>query len=195
MGAAAPAEPPAPAAAFVAAPESAVAEARVPQSGKKTAVPARLRPPVESSRTVVPPASPETAQGDNPPDESPILSESRSFSGALTRWHRDHDAAAALAALGAHERQFPGGRFALEAALLRAEILLHEGREREGLQLLNSVPLAGVPRARELLTVRGELRVKFGRCEEGRRDLDVVLAKDTTDGFAERANRAIRLCP
>ena len=63
------------------------------------------------------------------------------------------------------------------------------------LQLLDSVPLAGVPRARELLTVRGELRIKFGLCQEGRRDLDAVLAKDTTDGFAARASRAIRLCP
>ena len=125
----------------------------------------------------------------------PILAENRSFSAALAQWHRDHDASAALAALDVHERAFPGGQMHLEARLLRAEILLQRGREREGLALLDSMPLSGLPRGRELQTVRGELRIKYGRCAEGRRDLDYVLAKGTTDALARRAARAISLCP
>lgn len=129
------------------------------------------------------------------PAAEPIQAESRSFSAALAEWHRDHDAKAALAALDGHERSFPGGQMQLEARLLRAEILLQQGREREALALLDSMYLPELPRGRELQTVRGELRIKYGRCTEGRRDLDEVLAKDRTDGLARRAARAISLCP
>jgi hypothetical protein len=124
-----------------------------------------------------------------------VLAESRSFSTAVRRWHLDHDAQAALTALDAHARKFPGGRIQLEARLLRAEILLQLGREREGLALLDGVALAGLPRGRELQTVRGELRIKHGRCAEARRDLDDVLAKDASDGLGRRAAHALSLCP
>jgi hypothetical protein len=127
--------------------------------------------------------------------EDPISAESRSFSAALAEWHRDHNAGAALAALDLHERKFPHGQIRLEAKLLRAEILLQQGREREALGLLDSVSLSGVPRGREIETVRGELRVKYGRCTEGRRDLEHVLAKDWADALGRRAARAILLCP
>ena len=127
--------------------------------------------------------------------EDPIVAESRSFSEALQRWHRDRDAKAALLALDAHERRFPKGQIRLEAALLRAELLLSQGQEREGLNLLDRVQLGGLPRARELHTVRGELRIKFGRCAEGRADLAAVLDGGGTDGFGVRATRALAHCP
>jgi hypothetical protein len=133
--------------------------------------------------------------GPTSPAGNPILAESRSLSAALAQWHRDHDAQAALAALDIHERRFPTGQMQLEAKLLRAEILLQQGREREGLALLDSMYLPDLPRGRELQTVRGELRIKHGRCTEGRRDLDHVLAKDRTDVLARRAAHAISLCP
>ena len=126
---------------------------------------------------------------------NPILEESRSFSAAIERWHRERDGSAALAALDAHERRFPAGHLQPEARLLRAEILLANGRERESLALLDRVMLQGSPRARELFTVRGELRIKLGRCSEGRADLDEVLAKGVVDDFAKRATQAIRHCP
>jgi hypothetical protein len=129
------------------------------------------------------------------PAAEPIQAESRSFSAALAEWHRDHDARAALAALDHHERRFRGGQMQLEARLLRAEILLQQGHEREALALLDSMYLPELPRGRELQTVRGELRIKYGRCVEGRRDLDSVLAKNSTDLLARRAARAISLCP
>ena len=83
----------------------------------------------------------------------------------------------------------------MEARVLRAEILLSSGSEREALMLLDRMSLAGAPRARELLTVRGELRVKLGRCADGRADLEEVLRKGVADGFAKRAAQALEHCP
>jgi uncharacterized protein YjiS (DUF1127 family) len=125
----------------------------------------------------------------------PILAESQSFAEAIERWHRDHDGRGALAALDTHEQRFPSGRLGVEARVLRAEILLSRGSEREGLMILDRMNLAGAPRARELLTVRGELRIKLGRCAEGRADLEEVLRKGTADGFAKRAAQALEHCP
>jgi len=140
---------------------------------------------------------PRVALGTSPtrPATEPIQAESQSFSAALAEWHRDHDAKAALAALEVHERRFPVGQMQLEARLLRAEILLRLGREREALALLDRMYLPALPRGRELQTVRGELRIKYGRCPEGLRDLEEILAKDRTDELARRAARAVSLCP
>jgi hypothetical protein len=55
--------------------------------------------------------------------------------------------------------------------------------------------IAGVPRASELRTVRGELRIKLGRCADGKADLKAVLGASTADPLAERARRAIAACP
>ena len=168
----------------------AVHEDVVRASPNPTVEPEPVRAPAIAPR-------PRVAFGTSPtgPAAEPIQAESRSFSAALAEWHRDHDAKAALAALDVHERRFPGGQMQLEAKLLRAEILLHQGREREALALLDRMHLPALPRGRELQTVRGELRIKYGRCTEGRRDLDEVLAKDRTDALAGRAARAISLCP
>ena len=129
------------------------------------------------------------------PAVDPILAESQSFAAAIERWHRDHDGRGALAALDTHERRFPAGRLLVEARVLRAEILLSSGSEREGLMLLDRMSLAGAPRARELLTVRGELRIKLGRCADGRADLEEVLRQGAADGFAKRAVQALEHCP
>jgi hypothetical protein len=140
----------------------------------------------------IPPASVPSAPSAK---EDSISAESRSFSAALAEWHRDHNPEAALATLDLHERRFPHGEIRLEAKLLRAEIVLQGGREREALGLLDGVSLSGLPRGRELQTVRGELRVKYGRCAEGHRDLEHVLLKDRTDALGRRAARALSLCP
>jgi hypothetical protein len=141
--------------------------------------------PAERPAPAIPPAV----------SESPLLAEGRSFSEALSRWHRDRNAQAALATLDAHDRHFGDGQMRLEARLLRAEIVLSLGRDREALAILDAVPLTGLPRERELRTVRGELRIKHGRCAEGRADLSTVTATDGVDAFGARATRAARLCP
>jgi 5-carboxymethyl-2-hydroxymuconate isomerase len=63
------------------------------------------------------------------------------------------------------------------------------------LAVLDLISLAGLPRGRELQVVRGELRIKAGRCPEGKRDLGDVLEKGVADALAERAVRAIHHCP
>jgi hypothetical protein len=83
----------------------------------------------------------------------------------------------------------------LESRVLRAEIYLAQNRESEALAVLDSVAPAGLPRGRELQVVRGELRIKAGRCPEGKRDLGDVLEKGVADALAERAVRAIHHCP
>ena len=127
--------------------------------------------------------------------ENPIVAESRSFASVIEPWHRTRNASATLALLDAHERRHPSGHMRLESRLLRAEIYLAQGREVEALAVLDSVSLSGIPRARELQTVRGELRIKAGRCTEGKRDLDDVLERGVADAFARRATQAISHCP
>ena len=99
------------------------------------------------------------------------------------------------ALLEAYERRYPTGHMRIEARALRAEIYLAQGRDDAALAVLDVISLSGLPRARELETVRGELRVKAGRCREARADLGSVLEAGTTDGLARRATRALAHCP
>jgi Flp pilus assembly protein TadD len=128
-------------------------------------------------------------------EQNPIVAESHSFASVIEPWHRTHNADAALALLDAHEQRFPSGHMVLETRVLRAEIYLAQGRENEALAVLDSVALSGIPRARELQTVRGELRIKAGRCGEGKRDLGEVLEKSVADSLAKRAAQALHHCP
>jgi hypothetical protein len=127
--------------------------------------------------------------------ESPIVAESHSLASVIEPWHRAHNASAALALLDAHEQRYPNGHMRLETRMLRAEIYLAQGRETEALAVLDSLALSGIPRARELQTVRGELRIKAGRCPEGKRDLSDVLEKSVADSLAKRAAQALHHCP
>ena len=129
-----------------------------------------------------------------PAPESPIAHEGESFANVLRRWRRDRDAGAALSALDVHDRSFTTGQMELESRLLRVEILLAEGRDREALGVLDRLALGkgNVPRGRELLTVRGELRIKAGRCDDGRADLTSIAGG--TDTFAGRARNALTYC-
>jgi hypothetical protein len=134
-----------------------------------------------------PSATPSTA-------DSPIAREGASFADVLRRWHQSHDARAALAALDVHDRGFASGQLRLESRVLRVELLLAAGREREALVILDSLPLGGVnmPRGRELLTVRGELRIQAGRCADGAADLASI--RGGSDALAERARNALTHC-
>jgi hypothetical protein len=141
-----------------------------------------------------PPAMGSLEPSSSSPDANPIAREGESFANVLRSWRRDHDGRAALSALDLHDRGFARGQMALESRLLRVEILLSEGRDREALALLDRLALGkgNVPRGRELLTVRGELRIKAGRCDDGRADLASI--EGGTDGFAERARNALTYC-
>jgi hypothetical protein len=141
------------------------------------------------------PREPSKLPATTPPiPDNLIAQEGESFANVLRSWRRDHDGRAALSALDLHDGRFARGQMALESRLLRIEILLSEGRDGQALALLDRLALGKgqVPRARELLTVRGELRIKAGRCDDGRADLASI--GDGTDAFAERARNALTHC-
>ena len=178
-GAAAPAESPtAPSVATGAEGHASLAARRVPHQD--------LSPPSASSPIAPAPI---------PPAESALSVEARSMADALARWRRDRSGEAALALLGAHDRRFPHGSLSVESKVARAEILLGLARGSEALAVLDSLNLAVLPRARELATIRGELRARAGRCREARADLSSVLARTGTDDLGRRALRARAECP
>jgi len=128
------------------------------------------------------------------PVENALSAEARSLSAALARWRRDGNAQAALALLVAHERRFTHGALSVESKVARAEILLALARRDQALVVLDSLALAGLPRARELETIRGELRAQHGRCQDARADLARVSA-GVDDELSKRAARAMAGCP
>ena len=127
--------------------------------------------------------------------QAPIVLESHSFAAVIEAWHGQHDADAALALLDAHERRYPNGAMHMETRVLRAELYLAQHHENAALAVLDGLALAGLPRGRELATVRGELRVKAGRCAEARMDLGGVLEENIVDLLARRAAQALSHCP
>jgi hypothetical protein len=173
---------PAPAIAPVPEPHAAVATRRAPR-------------PEPSSSSESPGMAAPSAGLSTSPAEGPLSVEARSLAAALARWRRDRDGEAALALLGAHDRRFPHGAFSVESKVARAEILLALARRGEALAVLDSLSLVSLPRARELQTLRGELRANAGRCRDARQDLTAVLASTATDELGRRASRAIARCP
>ena len=93
-----------------------------------------------------------------------------------------------------HDRRFAHGALSVESKVARAEILLTLARRDQALVVLDSLPLAGLPRARELGTIRGELRAQHGRCQEARADLTRVSAC-VDDDLSKHAVRAMANCP
>ena len=193
--------PPVPSTVKAASPSIALASPATPDI--QTPAPA-LAPPGPSSSlhrranpAVIPPArkQAESAYPAPPVPASQISQELASFDHVLRTWRRGRDGRAALAALDLHDRLFVPAQMAIESRLLRIEILLSQGRDGEALSLLDRLALEqeGLPRRRELLTVRGELRIKQGRCKEGEADL-APLGRGT-DAFAERARNALSRCP
>lgn len=153
-------------------------------------VPARRRASATAPRA--PRGAPHEGALGEPP-ESAIVAEGRSFARVLDLWRTRRDGPAALKALDAHDRSFSRGQMLMEARVLRAEILLATRREREALAVLDTVPVEQVPRGRELRTLRGELRARFGQCEAARADLAALEAG--SDATATRARAALARCP
>jgi len=162
----------------------------VPASEPRASLPAR-RAPRQDSPGVSPPAP----SSDGVPDESPVSAEARSLAQALSLWRREKNGDAALSLLDAHERRFSHGALSVESKVARAEILLALARRDHALRVLDSLGLIGLPRARELETLRGELRVEAGRCREARADLSRVLEGTRDDDLGRRARAALARCP
>src|SRR5262249_11172943 len=84
--------------------------------------------------------------------------------------------------------------FAKEALVLRVEALLDLGRREAALSALDPLALEGFPRARELTTIRGELRASAGRCRDALRDFSAAVATGGADAVAERALYGMGAC-
>jgi len=181
----------------VGAREIALAPAAAPDKAVENLAPAPERPARVSS---TPPVSRSAATGRSKPAAPPetqllpstIAEESRSFAVVLEIWHHQHDARRALAALDAHERRFPGGEMSLEIRITRAELFLTLGEQQKALAELDPLALVDVPHARELHVVRGELRIKASRCDDGKADLLGIAAG--SDALARRAAQALSDC-
>jgi hypothetical protein len=160
----------------------------VPSPSQRDPSPRRI------ARVEPPPSSAPTVKEALPP-EGALSVEARSLADALARWRRDGKAEQALALLAEHDRRFPRGALGIEAKVARAEILLGLSRKPQALAVLDSLTLASLPRARELETLRGELRAQAGRCTEARADLARVLSITQGDELGRRASRALSTCP
>ncbi len=143
----------------------------------------------------VEPPPPATPPQEALPPEGTLSVEARSLADALARWRRDGKAEQALALLAEHDRRFPRGALGIESKVARAEILLGLARKPAALAVLDSLTLGSLPRARELATLRGELRAQSGRCGEARADLEHVLSITKSDELGRRAARALASCP
>jgi hypothetical protein len=187
-------------------PSPAPAKARAKGQGGTAAVPIAPQP-----TPTIPEARPQPAPrrlaraGNSPasapevkelaPPEGPLSVEARSLADALASWRRDGKAEAALALLAVHQRRFPHGALWVESQVARAEILLALARSEQALAVLDSLTLANLPRARELQTLRCELRAQAGRCQDARADLIRVLSTTASDELGKRASRALSACP
>jgi hypothetical protein len=88
----------------------------------------------------------------------------------------DRNPGAALLALDDYQRRYPGGRLAIEAAVLRIDALTEGNRSGEALAMLDRLDLARLPGGLDRHAQRGELRARAGRWAEARADFDWVLA-------------------
>jgi TolA-binding protein len=125
------------------------------------------------------------------PAESPLLSESRLLATALGKLHKDPKGA--LAALDDYATRFPQGQLAQEAQVMRVDALLAVGRRDAALAALDGMTLAGLPRGRELVVLRAELRSEAGRCRDALGDFAVAMA-EAADGLDERALYGRAVC-
>jgi hypothetical protein len=189
-------------------PATPPAKVRSKSSALAVPIPAPVEPEYAQSSEPAPAAGPRPlptarriARAENVPSslsplpEGALSVEARSLADALARWRRDGNAEAALALLATHERRFPSGALWVESRVARAEILLALARREQALAALDSLGLANLPRARELQTLRGELRAQTGRCQDARADLSRVLSSTATDDLGKRAARALATCP
>lgn len=166
-----------------------------PTVDRPVAVPSQREPVPHRISRVEPPPPVAATPVEAPPPEGALSVEARSLADALARWRRDGKAEQALALLADHDRRFPRGALGIESRVAQAEILLGLARKAQALAVLDSLTLGSLPRARELATLRGELRAQVGRCPEARVDLARVLSITENDDLGKRAARALATCP
>ncbi len=120
-------------------------------------------------------------------DDSDSGSESRLLADALAVLRDPAHAGEALTLLDRHDAQYPKGTLAQEALVARVQALSILDRKAELLAVLETHPLEHMRKANELMTLRGELRAKSGRCREALGDFTRVFGREPAGRLAERA--------
>jgi TolA-binding protein len=163
-----------------AAPQPAVRHNRPPQPAQ---VPEAERAPQPMPET--PPVI------ETPRAESSLAAESRLLAAAIAKLRKEP--AAALAALDDYATRFPQGQLSAEAQVMRIDALLALGRRDGALRALDGMTLGGLPRGRELVLLRAELRSEAGRCRDALADFGTAIV-EAADPFDERALYGRAVC-
>jgi len=139
---------------------------------------APARTPVDDRLTPMP-AAPAVA--------SPVAisEETRELDHAIGYLRRDHNAAAALAALDTYLGRYPHGALRREAHLVRIDALLALGRTEQALAALEVTTFDPGLRSTELLTVRAELRAASD-CHRAEQDFTMALGRRPDGSLLER---------
>ncbi len=104
---------------------------------------------------------------------------------AIAMLRRDHDAAAALAALDTYLDRYPHGVLHREARLASVDALLLLRRTDEALAALETLPLDSGRRSTELQVVRAELRARTD-CTRADEDFSLALSHSPDAALLER---------
>ena len=164
----------------------------VPEAAAQPAPhPVRASHPAPIEESAPAPEPTPTPAVEAPRPESALAAESRLLAAAIAKLRKEP--AATLSALDDYAARFPQGQLAQEAEVMRVDALLALGRRDGALRVLDGLTLAGLPRARELVLLRAELRSEAGRCRDALADFGsaIIEAADTLD---ERALYGRALC-
>jgi TolA-binding protein len=150
-----------------------VERAQVQRSASERLESPRAPAPPPSPRVGVPPAPPSAVvptpdlvslpaeapePSPRPPSGATLSRETELLAPALAALRRERAPDRALTLLDAYAREFPNGALSLEAASARVDTLLALGRASEALALIDRLPLARMPRKKELSVIAAELR-------------------------------------
>jgi hypothetical protein len=158
------------------------------------------RPVPVAQRTLVPagpassppprftaPASPLPSALPAPVAVEALAAEARLLGAAVRALRQEDNPTKALALLDDFSARFPRGSLGAEATLARIDSLGRLGRDRERLDLLDRLAFSGMPHARELRVLRGELRLRAGRVQAAADDFEIALGEGGADQLGERA--------
>ncbi len=151
-----------------------------------------LAPAVAGSASSPPPrfiapASPLPSAPPAPVAVEALAAEARLLGAAVRALRQEDNPAKALVLLDDFSARFPRGSLGAEATLARIDGLGRLGRDRERLEVLDRLGFSGMPHARELRVLRGELRLRAGRVQAAADDFEIALGEATADQLGERA--------
>jgi hypothetical protein len=133
------------------------------------------------------PASPLPSAPPAPVAVEALAAEARLLGAAVRALRQEDNPAKALALLDDFSARFPRGSLGAEATLARIDSLGRLGRDRERLEVLDRLGFSGMPHARELRVLRGELRLRAGRVQAAADDFEIALGEGGADQLGERA--------